>query len=54
MVDTFSDSFETLCNFTDLFRALLSNIWFRLIKTVGVLTFWGHSVYKDYEALNVH
>ena len=32
------------CTTFQTFRALLSNIWFRINKTLGVLTFLGHLV----------
>ena len=44
-MDTFIDLFETLYNSFVFFRALLSNVWTWINKTLRVLTFLGHSVH---------
>ena len=36
---------ETSCNFSGFFRALLSNTWFWINRTLGVLTFLGHAMH---------
>jgi len=53
MMDTFIDLFKPYTTFQTSFRALLSNMWLWINKTLGVLTFFGplgicSTLYCDY------